>query len=628
VGCRNRALSLDCSAVLLMVLISSAQMSAAAGTIFLGKASCDGGNGAGPIAVADVSGDGKPDFVVLQDGAEVWLGNGDGTFQKAQNYQSGGYAPLSIAIADVNGDGKPDLLVGHYCFSASDCSSGSVGVLVGNGDGTFRTAQNYDSGGYAATSIAVGDVDGDGKPDVLVLNFCESSSAACLNSLISVLRGNGDGTFQASQTYSSGGRFAHSFAVADVNGDGKLDLLVANQCAVGCQPPGLGNIAVLLGNGDGTFLPALNYDSGGLNAYSIAVGDVNQDGKADLLVANQCVNSSSDCGLGPGEAGVLLGNGDGTFQAAKTYNSGGVGAFSVIAGDMNGDGKPDLLMLNGCTNGFCANGSVLLGNGDGTFQGAINFDSGAFADWAAVADVDGDGKLDLLTSTNCAASSCQGKVTILLNVIPPTVTTTVVTASAFANQTVTFTATVDAQNSGQPSGSVTFRLETPNASQIATVPLSGKQASYTKTFLRAGTRIVTAIYSGDSNFQPSGSPPLSEAVPPIATIRGSLPPPLTKDSSGNFVAMVTVTNRGNVTISSAQVTLAGTTLGSMPLLATPPPVTNLAPGGRATVTLTFPSIAALSAATTAALKVSGTYSAPAVLLNGNWALRFRSVSLK
>jgi hypothetical protein len=113
----------------------------------------------------------------------------------------------------------------------------------------------------------------------------------------------------------------------------------------------------------------------------------------------------------------------------------------------------------------------------------------------------------------------------------------------------------------------------------------------------------------------------------VVTVTGSPQQPLTKNSTGDFVALVTITNTGNITIASAQVTIAGTTLGSASLLSAPPPVTNLAPGASAVVTLTFPDTAALSKATTAPLKVGGKYSVPSVPLSGNWALSFRSVTL-
>lgn len=100
----------------------------------------------------------------------VLLGNGDGTFKPAVAYGSGGYFDTSVAVADVNGDGKPDLLVTSQCVSSSDCANSPVGVLLGNGNGTFQSAVIYDSGGLLATSVAVADVNGDGKPDLLVTN--------------------------------------------------------------------------------------------------------------------------------------------------------------------------------------------------------------------------------------------------------------------------------------------------------------------------------------------------------------------------------------------------------------------------------------------------------------------------
>jgi hypothetical protein len=151
--------------------------------------------------------------------------------------------------------------------------------------------------------------------------------------------------FYEAPTYSSGGEDAESLAAVDVNGDGKLDLLVANGCSdSGCTNHG--SVGVLLGNGDGTFQPAVTYDSGGYSASAIAVVDVNGDGKPDLIVANEC-NASSSCTTG--SVGVLLGNGDGTFQPALNYAL-SFPTNGVAAADVNGDGKVDLLVAD--TNGF------------------------------------------------------------------------------------------------------------------------------------------------------------------------------------------------------------------------------------------------------------------------------------
>ena len=394
------------------------------GTFQPAKSYSSGGGGARSIAVADVNGDGKPDLLVanFSGSVGVLLGNGDGTFQAAVTYSSGGDGTRSVAVGDVNRDGKPDIVLASRC---ENCSGG-VGVLLGNGDGTFQAVVSYGSGGYEPTSIAVGDVNGDGKPDLLVANYCAENDEGdnCPNAgSVGVLLGNGDGTFQLAVSYSSGGYNPDFIAVGDVNGDGKPDLLVANQCA-GVPCSALGEVDVLLGNGDGTFRAAVGYSSGGDGASSIAVGDVNGDGEPDLLVANTCA-SNYNCTAGT--LGVLLGRGDGTFQSAPTYGSGGYDADAIAVGDVNRDGKPDLLVLNYCSslipNDDCADdGSlvgVLLGNGDGTFQPAITYGSGGEYGYAiAVADVNRDGKPDLLVANLCSSKFCldgqNGVVGVLL----------------------------------------------------------------------------------------------------------------------------------------------------------------------------------------------------------------------
>src|SRR5450631_701759 len=189
-----------------------------------------GGANAISVAVADLNADGKPDILVATDGAvAVLLGNGDGTFRAAVPYAVS--APSSVVVADVNGDGKPDLVLASQCL-ANNCSNGGVYVLLGNGDGTLQAAVGYSSGGFSGRSAAVADVNGDGKPDLLVANTC-ISGLSCNNmpddGTVGVLLGNGDGTFQTAVTYGSGGGdidgLVESVAVADVNGDGKLDLL-------------------------------------------------------------------------------------------------------------------------------------------------------------------------------------------------------------------------------------------------------------------------------------------------------------------------------------------------------------------------------------------------------------------
>lgn len=465
--------------------------------LFLPAVTYDAGGDAYSIAVADVNRDGKPDVVVTtynSDTVGVLLGNGDGTFQPVHTYYPGSTYPSSIAIADVNGDGKPDLVVANQVDPTYFSQEGVVSVFLGNGDGTFQPSVNYDSGSRAAMSVAVGDVNGDRKLDLLVANVGQ----------VAVLLGNGDGTFAAARLYESGGYYNASIAIADLNHDSKLDLVVTT----GAQ--GTNAVSVLLGNGDGTFQSPVTYDSGGLNPQSVAIADVNGDGRLDVLAAN--TDSSS--------VGVLLGNGDGTFQPAVSYGSGGTNAAAIAVADVNGDGKPDLLLANNCGVQACGGGvgvlGVLLGNGDGTFQPAVTYGSGGIgAVSVAAADVNGDSKPDALIANNvfCEDNYCgAGVVGVLLNNYGPHHPTVTTLASSLNpsvfGQTITFTSTVSS-SSGTPKGTVMF-FDGPTA--FGSAALVNGRASFSSSTLPAGSRSITAVYQGSQVFDRSGSPRLNEVV--------------------------------------------------------------------------------------------------------------------
>src|SRR5438445_3782283 len=314
----------------------------------------ESGAGTWSLAADDFNGDGKPDLAVANHfcpnctppassgSFSVLLGNGDGTFQSAVNYDAG-TNPVSVAVGDFNGDGKPDLAV-------VNSGSTNLAVLLGKADGTFQSAVNYDTG-TSPNSVAVGDFNGDGKLDLVVGG-----------STVSVLLGNGDGTFQAAVNSGTGGG---SIAAADLNGDGKLDVTVVNGSGV----------SVLTGNGDGTLQAAVSY-AAGTNPNSVAIGDFNNDGKPDLAVAN---NDSSAKNVS-----VLLGNANGTFQDAVNYSV-AAGPYSVAVSDFNGDGRPDLAVATdvGIT--------LLLGKGDGTFQLAVNYSAGSYPKFVTAGDFNGDG---------------------------------------------------------------------------------------------------------------------------------------------------------------------------------------------------------------------------------------------
>ena len=330
---------------------------------FLAPVSVDTGSSPAAVAVADFNGDGIPDLAVANYNSasvSVLLGNGDGSFQPARNSPSGGN-PRAMAVADFNGDGILDLVVTNYNRSM-------VSVLLGQGDGTFRYF-----GGFAVRSfpigVAVGDFNGDGLIDLAV---ADGSGA-------SVLLGQGDGSFQDARAFPAGHSPA-SVAVGDFNGDGVLDLAVANQ--------GDGTVSVLLGQGDGTFQSARTVTVG-THPVAVAVADLNGDGIPDLAVANQ--GNFPEVGE---SVGVLLGRGDGTFQPAQNFAAGS-NPSAVVVADFNGDGIPDLAVANAAYYQGPSTASVLLGNGDGTFQAPWNVAVGAQPQALAAEDFNNDGIPDL-----------------------------------------------------------------------------------------------------------------------------------------------------------------------------------------------------------------------------------------
>ena len=505
--------------------------SSSGSSLFLPVVTYQGGSQASMVAVADVNGDGKPDLIVLNCGncygpssitnpgsVDIMLGYGDGTFQPAVSYGTGTASPRFVVVTDVNGDGKLDLVVANRCIDNGCLVEAVVAVLLGNGDGTFQPAVTYNSGGLFASSVAVADVNGDGKPDLVVGNDCADSNC---DGSVGVLLGNGDGSFQPVVPYRVGGNFAYAVAVADVNGDGRPDVLVnTNSCKHGsCNQ---GAVGVLLGNGDGTFQPVVTHLSGGnfqiFSAGSLAVADVNKDGKPDLVVQNaQCCNSVDAV------AGVLLGNGDGTFQPVVTYPSGAGGwGTSVAVADVIGDGTVDIVTteqdsgVNGINHGLVA---LLFGNGDGTFQAAQTYDSGGFlTNSVTIADLNGDGRPDLVVANICADDTfiCQrSSVGVLLNNlgIRKVATTTTLTSSlnpSFIGQAVTFTATVTSTAGTPPKGeAITFYSGT---AVLGTSPSSRGVAALTTSSMPAGIFTITARYSGDSGFAASTSPGLKQTV--------------------------------------------------------------------------------------------------------------------
>jgi len=457
------------------------------------------------VAIGDLNGDGHLDLVVPSALAScsggfgtvgVLLGNGNGTFQNAVTYSVNEYV-VFVAIGDVNGDGHPDLVVSGLCLQNGGCngSAGGVSVLLGKGDGTFQSPVTYGLP-KGAGAVVIVDINGDGHPDLVVATGCNGSG--CGTATVSVLLGNGDGTFQAPVSSSTGEGYVGSLAVGDVNGDGRLDVAVVSSKVV----------SVMLGNGDGTFQTPTTYPTGGDLATWVAMADLNGDGHLDLVVANTC-ESGTSCQYG--SAGVLLGNGDGTFKAPVSYLSDGGEARSVAVLDVNGDSKPDIILANQCgaygSNG-CSGGTstgrvgVLLGNGDGTFQNAMSFGSGGYlGSSVAIGDVNGDGKPDLAV-VNYGYSSASS-VGVLLNNTPRSTTGTTLTSSpnpSVVHQSVNFTAKVTSVKPVPNGSTVTFYS---GSTKLGTGTTTSGVATFSTSFSAAGSYTIKAKYAGDGFRRPS-----------------------------------------------------------------------------------------------------------------------------
>jgi hypothetical protein len=340
------------------------------------------GNALG-LVTADLDGDGTPDLVTTGPSSViVLLGNGDGTFRPGGSYPVDPGA-TTLAVGDLNGDGIPDIIVGG--------AYGRIDVLLGNGDGSFQTAVSYAVPGYAS-SIAVADVNGDGHADLITADGTAD--------LVSIFLGNGDGTFEAPVSYAAGS-LPRAVMVGDFRGDRHVDIAVADEAGLG----GASGVSVLLGNGDGTFQQPVFYATGPF-PDALALGDFRGNGILDLVTVNGGNNTVS----------VLLGNGDGSFQPAYQVAA-GIRGVSVAVADFTGTGRQDLAIagFNG-TGGEDSGVTVLLGNGDGTFQAPLLYRTDQGSNAVAVGDFNGDGYPDLaVANLHQLLDQRNGDVSVLLN---------------------------------------------------------------------------------------------------------------------------------------------------------------------------------------------------------------------
>jgi hypothetical protein len=450
------------------------------------------------VASADVNGDGIPDIVTANYNGtvSVLLGNGNGTFKPAQNFSDGlgsynnGGGDQDLVVANL-GNGQPDILVVNQY-------SGEVGVLLGNGDGTFQPPRElYVSSTYDSVQrIAVANL-GNGEPDLLAVDQYGN---------VHIFLGNGNGTFQQGQTIPAGVTPQHikSIWIADINGDGKPDIILADDTS--------NTVVVLDGNGNGTFQSPQTFSAAGNTVYDVQVASFN--GHPDLLVLNQ-----------GGALDLVLGNGNGTFSAPTQIANFGTYNVGFGAADFNGDGKLDILA------GYSVDGyskaEVFLGNGNGTFQSpqaGIAFPAGA--NHVIGSELTGDGKVDLAFSYYYSSA-----VGVMLN--------TTSGGSAKPSQLAFVRQPANAPT-GQSTGTITVAVEDVNGSIVTS----------------DNSNVTLSIASGPSSTL--NGLVTAAAVNGVATFTG-----LSINTSGSYTLTATDTTDGVTSPSNSYSFNVGGTVGTI-----------------------------------------------------------------
>ncbi len=532
------------------------------------------GNFADSVAVGDFNRDGLLDIAVsyLQDNdVQVLFGNGGGGFAAGATY-SVGSQPFWIASGDLNGDGYPDLVTTNTNVAGT---AGTVSVLLNNKNGTLASAATY-TVGKQPYQVAIGDLNGDGYPDLAVTNYTTGSTQGS----VTILLGSKTGTFTVQPTALATCATPYGVAIGDFKHDGFPSVAVT--CYTTSQ------LEVFPNNGNGSFGTPYMYTVGNTinslapNPASIVVGDFNRDGNLDIVTGNTTANNIS----------FFAGNGDNTFNASVESPSLNF-PDSIVAGDFNGDG---ILDIAGVAPNFNAV-EVTLGVGDGTFGTIQQRAAGQFAaktqPWAlAAGDFNGDGTLDIVTANtyhqvNLNSPAYQSRflgqyppnpggypsIDVLMNASAAQINLTTSPGSPlpYNNSGVTINANVQpAYTGGTPTGSVIF--ENSSGAVLGTGPYTlnaGGTASYPVGHLGSGSYLFTSLYSGDANYQPTTGSGSSFVV----TVNGT-PVTLTISPSSvpydtTFTANVTVTGgatglgrpTGTLTIYST----SGFTLGNVTL---------------------------------------------------------------
>jgi hypothetical protein len=503
-------------------------------------ANLNDGNTGGTIgpAIGDFNGDGRPDYAVPVNSGSIaiLLGKGDGTFTTGTAVATTSpFEPTSVVVGDFNGDGNQDLAV----LSANGI--GSVNIYLGHGDGTFGAATNFKvaTSNSGSRLLAIGDFNEDGIQDLVATN-------TSLNN-VAVLLGNGDGTFNTAVPYAlntSGnlGQAPWNVVVGDINGDGDQDLVVASDNA--------GSVSILQGNGDGTFQDVTYIATGAQQVGSVTLADFDGDGNPDLATTSAPDNAVY----------ILINNSKKNkidFGTPTKYTMNG-GPYYLTIGDFNRDGKPDIISANDGAN----NVGVMIGNGDGTFAGAAYYGVGAGSIFANVGDINGDDRVDLtavtdnglsvllsgqtetatlsnVTVAGCSvqslvatyggdtnyATSTSPAVNVTNGALTTSLTLGVVPAGGAAGQQVSLTATLSPYNQGSTTSNGDLVSFYNGATLLGTAPLSSGVAVLNYV-LPNGAYSFQAKFPGDCSFVKSNSNIVSGAALLPSTLNWANPAPI------------------------------------------------------------------------------------------------------
>jgi len=515
----------------------------------------------GDVLSADVNGDGNPDAIVnLGSSILVALGNGDGSLQPPTEYSlaAGVRGQGGTTIGDFNNDGLPDVVLSSFDPTAIQIMLDSTGGVLIPGSPLSLSSDTAPN-----DSVATADFNGDGNLD-LVFPAADS---------VGVSLGNGDGTFQV-PTYFPLPQNSYWVAVGDFNRDGIPDIAASID--------NYGGISILLGNGDGTFQPQVNYDTG-IATFFLSVADLNRDGYPDIIASDINTNSFF----------VLMNAGNGTLLPAVNYHGPqGVVEFGGTAvGDMNGDGKPDVVMQAAS---FCQNNciEIFLGNGDGTLQpGSIygtqqNLGGGGEGQ-ISLADFNHDGKLDVGTPITdqfpfLMVQSAGPEPTL----VPGTLTfASQAVGSQSEPQTVTLYqpgSTAITVNSIGVSGDFQY-----NAGCVGVLNPGNTSCSFSVSFLPTATGVRTGSITINSSGGIQNMPLVGTATPAINV---SVTPPSINFgtevlNSTSYTQLVYITNTGSQILDLNSITLTGANPGDF--LMTNPCDSTLAVGASCTVSINF-----------------------------------------